>query len=481
MLYNEKGKCMSDINFDIGMVGLGVMGKNLALNMADHGFYVIGLGRDKTKVGLFDAQSESKPVRGVTDLNEFFDRLKKPRAVILLVPAGQAVDDVIEESLGPLGKGDIIIDGGNSHYTDTNRRSEMLTARGIHFLGVGVSGGEKGARFGPSMMPGGPREAYEHVRPIFEAVAAKVDNSPCVTYLGPGSAGHYVKMVHNGIEYAVMALLAETYDLLKRGLGLTPDELADLFAAWNQSEVKSFLVEIAGEVFRQPDDKSDGHLIDMIRDKAKQKGTGKWTSQDAMELQVPVPTIDSSVEMRDMSGLKEERESAARLLTFQSVKFAGDREQFKIQLHRAFHFAMISAYAQGMALLRTASEQYKYGLNLEDVASIWRGGCIIRADLLEDIRTAMKTNPQLPNLMVDPHLAGLLMERHSDLREIVRTGITLGIPVTALASSLGYFDSYRSGWLPANLIQALRDNFGSHTYERIDREGTFHTEWGKDS
>ncbi len=470
---------MNDRSFDIGMVGLGVMGRNLVLNMADRGFSVIGLDRDKSKVDALASEGKGKPVEGVTDIKQFVARLKKPRALMMLVPAGKPVDAVIEESVGLLDKDDIIIDGGNSHFTDTNRHAADLSAKGINFLGIGISGGEKGARFGPSMMPGGPETAYKRVQPIFEAVAAHIGDSPCVTYLGPGSAGHYVKMVHNGIEYAIMALLAETYDLLKRGAGLSNDELADLFAAWNQSEVKSFLVEIAEEAFRQADDKSDHRMIDMIRDRAKQKGTGKWTSQDAMELQVPVPTIDSAVEMRDMSGFKDERESASTHLKVQTGKFSSDKEGFKNQIQRAFHFAMITAYAQGMALLRAASSEYKYGLNLEDVARIWRGGCIIRADLLEDIRNAVKANPTLPNLMVDPHFAKLLVDRHQDLREIVRTGIDLGIPVASYAASLGYFDSYRSAWLPANLIQALRDNFGSHTYERIDREGTFHTHWGE--
>jgi 6-phosphogluconate dehydrogenase len=472
---------MSDRSFDIGMVGLGVMGRNFLLNMADHGFSVIGLDRDKSKVDALASEGAGKPVEGVTDIKQFVKQLKRPRALMMLVPAGKPVDAVIDESVGLLDKDDIIIDGGNSHFTDTNRHASALSAKGINFLGIGISGGEKGARFGPSMMPGGPEPAYKRVQPIFEAAAAHVDGSPCVTYLGPGSAGHYVKMVHNGIEYALMALLAETYDLLRRGVGLSNDELADLFAEWDETEVKSFLVEIAEQAFRQQDDQTEHRLIDMIRDRAKQKGTGKWTSQDAMELQVPVPTIDSAVEMRDMSGFKEERESASEHLKIHTGKFAEDKGLFKKQLHRAFHFAMITAYAQGMALLKAASEEYKYGLNLEDVARIWRGGCIIRADLLENIRTAMKTNPNLPNLMVDPHFGKILMDYHTDLRETVRTGVSLGIPVTSYASSLGYFDSYRSAWLPANLIQALRDNFGSHTYERIDRDGIFHTEWGKDA
>jgi 6-phosphogluconate dehydrogenase len=390
------------------------------------------------------------------------------------------VDAVIRDLLPHLQPGDLIIDGGNSHFDDTDLRGKMLAEKGLHFLGVGISGGESGARHGPSIMPGGPREAYERVRPIFEAVAAKVNGEPCVTYLGPGSAGHYVKMVHNGIEYGLMQLIAESYDLMKRGLGLSDDELHDVYARWNETELNGFLIEITAQIFRQVDEKTGRRLVDVILDEARQKGTGKWTSQDGMELQAPTPTIDAAVAARDLSTYKTERETASRLLGGPSPSFQGERGAFLEQLRSALYAAMILTYAQGMALLRVASQSYGYGLDLEAVARIWRGGCIIRAALLEPIRAAYRARPDLANLLLDPDLSAELVRRQGDLRAIVSHAAGLGIPAPGLMASLAYLDGYRSAWLPANLIQAQRDYFGAHTYERVDARGVFHTRWSDD-
>ncbi len=467
---------MDNRRYDLGMIGLGVMGRNLVLNMGDHGFAVAGYDKDPEKVNALNKEKGDRAIRGVNTKEEFLSLLKKPRNVMMLVPAG-AVDAVIQDLLPLLDREDLIIDGGNSHFIDTNRRAKELAEKGFHILGVGISGGEKGARYGPSMMPGGSREAYQRLKPIFEAVAAKVDGEPCVTYLGPGSAGHYVKMVHNGIEYGLIQLLAESYDLLKRGIDLNNDDLHRIYKEWDEGELESFLVEITAKIFARDDEISGKRLIDVILDAAKQKGTGMWTSQDAMELQVPQPTIDMAVVVRDMSGYKEERGEASKILTGPQPSFNGNREQFVRQLRNALYFSFISTYAQGMALLKAADQRYKYGLNPEEIAKIWRGGCIIRAGLLENIREAYDGKPSLSNLMIESHFSKTLIERQEDLRTVIRNGVQWGIPVPALSASLAYYDSYRSSWLPANLIQAQRDFFGSHTYERIDREGIFHTEW----
>jgi 6-phosphogluconate dehydrogenase len=400
---------------------------------------------------------------------------------MMLVPAGAPVDSVIKDVLPHLDKGDLIIDAGNSYFKDTDLRARNLAAKGIQFLGVGVSGGEEGARHGPSIMPGGPKEAYDRVRPIFEAAAAKVNGDPCVTWLGPGSAGHFVKMVHNGIEYGVMQLIAETYDLMKRGLGLSDDKLHDVFSAWNKGELNGYLVEITSQIFSKQDEKTGKRLIDEILDVAKQKGTGMWTSQSAMELQVPIPTIDLAVAMRDLSVFTKEREQASVIYPPSPPHFAGDLDIFLTQLGRALFAGMIIIYAQGMALLAVASEKYEYQLELEAVARIWRGGCIIRAALLEDICAAFHAQRELPNLILDHNLSHKIMERQEDLRQVVCHAAEFGLPVPGLMVSLGYLDAYRSAWLPANLIQAQRDCFGAHTYERTDAKGTFHTEWQKHS
>ncbi len=465
---------------EIGMVGLGVMGRNLVLNMADHGFSVAGYDKDPAKVAALRQESGKRDAHGAADIKEFIALLRRPRAIMMLVPAGAPVDSVIKDLLPHLDKGDLIIDAGNSYFKDTDLRAGHMLAEGIQFLGVGVSGGEEGARHGPSIMPGGPKGAYELVRPIFEAAAAKVKGEPCVTWLGPGSAGHFVKMVHNGIEYGVMQLIAETYDLMKRGLGLNDDEMREVYALWNKGELNGYLVEITSHIFSKQDEKTGKRLIDEILDVAKQKGTGMWTSQSAMELQVPIPTIDLAVAMRDVSMFAKEREQASGIYQRSQGRFTGDHEMFLTQLGRALSAGMIMTYAQGLALLVVASDKYEYHLDLEAVARIWRGGCIIRAALLEDICAAFHARRDLPNLLLDPKLSHTVIEHQEDLRQVVCWAAELGVPGPGLMVSLGYLDAYRSAWLPANIIQAQRDYFGAHTYERVDAKGTFHTEWEKE-
>jgi 6-phosphogluconate dehydrogenase len=463
--------------YEIGMVGLGVMWRNLVLNMADHGFPVAGYDKDPTKVEALREESAARSIRGAAPILDFIALLRRPRAIMMLVPAGAPVDSVIKGLLPHLDKGDLIIDAGNSYYKDTDLRARSLAAKGIHFLGVGVSGGEEGARYGPSIMPGGPKEAYERVRPVFEAAAAKFNGDPCVTWLGPGSAGHFVKMVHNGIEYGLMQLISETYDLMKRGLGLNDDELHDVFNAWTKGELNGYLMEITGHIFSQSDEKTGNRLIDEILDVAKQKGTGMWTSQSAMELQVPIPTIDLAVAMRDLSVFTKEREQADTIYQRSMRRLNSDRDTFLTQLCRALYAAMIITYAQGLALLAIASKKYEYSLDLEAVARIWQGGCIIRTVLLEDICAAFHARRDLPNLLLAPSLSHKIMEHQDCLRRVVCQAAESGVPAPGLMVSLGYLDAYRSAWLPANLIQAQRDYFGAHTYERIDAKGTFHTVW----
>ena len=469
---------MSQQGCDIGLIGLGTMGRNFVLNLADHGFAVAVYNRtaDKTK-DFMENEVGTRHIQPGYDLPEFIGHLSRPRAIILLVAAGEPVDAVLRELWPLLSPGDLIIDSGNSHFTDTNRRGRFLSGKQLDFMGLGISGGEAGARHGPSLMPGGSREGYDRVAPMLEAAAAQVKGEPCVTYLGPRSAGHYVKMVHNGIEYGLMELIVETYDLFKRGLGLTPAELAPIYERWNREELNSFLVEITAKIFTRSDDRTGRPLIDMILDKAKQKGTGMWTSWDAMDLQVPTPTIDAAVVMREMSGYKEERQIASQVLAGPSPTFTGDREGLIGRMKNALYAGMIATYAQGLALLRKASATYGYGLDLEAVARIWRGGCIIRAALLEDIRAAFKNQADLPNLLMDPRLGQEFLNRAADLREVVQMAAALGLPAPGLMATLSYFDAYRSAELPANLIQAQRDFFGAHTYERLDATGVFHTAW----
>jgi 6-phosphogluconate dehydrogenase len=462
---------------DIGIVGLGVMGRHFLWNIADHGFSVAGLDQDPQKAATLQDASKPWGILGTTSLQTFVHSLRKPRCVMLLVPAGAPVDAVLRDLLPHLEEGDLVLDGGNSHFKDTDRRSEMLSGKGISFLGVGISGGEEGARYGPCLMPGGPRSVYPRIQPILEAVAAQVDGRPCVAYLGPGSSGHFVKMVHNGIEYALMQLIAESYDLLKRGLGFNNDEIAELYRDWNKGELNGYLVEITSRILVQPDGTTGERLIDHIRDAARQKGTGAWTSQSALDLQVPATLIDTAVAMRDLSALEKERFRAVPLLQGPIPKWDGNRTEAVTQVRRALYAATIIAYAQGFALLARASSQYGYGLQLEDVARIWRGGCIIRAHLLTDLQEAFRREPSLPNPLLDPSLAAKVSDASNDLRTVVSQAARQGLPIPGLMAALSFLDSYRNERLPTHLIQAQRDYFGSHTYERIDAEGVFHTRW----
>ncbi|MEM1324833.1 MAG: NADP-dependent phosphogluconate dehydrogenase [Bacteroidota bacterium] len=465
------------MQYDFGMIGLGTMGRNFLLNVADNGFSAVGLDKDDEKARLLEEESGDRQIKGATETKEFVNSLSKPRKIMMLVPAGKVVDIVIEDLLPHLEEGDLVIDGGNSYYEDTNRREKYLKIKGIHFLGVGVSGGAKGARLGPSIMPGGEEKAYELVRPILEAVSAKVNGEPCVAYLGKHSSGQYVKMVHNGIEYGLMQLLSESYDLLKRVGGLDNDELHKVYQRWNEGKLRSFLVEITAAIFAQPDDLIDGDIIDSILDKAKQKGTGKWTSQNAMDLGIPVPTIDAAVSMRGLSSLKVERVAAEDFFGIDVPTVAVDKTAFISQVEEALYFAFIITYAQGMSLLAAASEEYEYALDMEEIAKIWRGGCIIRADLLEEMRKAYAADPKLKNLLVADAFKATLSDGHAHLRAVLTTGIKSGIPLLTFSSALAYFDAYRTARLPLNLVQAQRDYFGSHTFERTDREGIFHVEW----
>ncbi|MBD3581281.1 NADP-dependent phosphogluconate dehydrogenase [Flavobacterium selenitireducens] len=465
--------------YDFGTVGLGVMGSNILLNVADHGFSAAGLDLNPEKAALFEAAAQpGQSVFGTISPEAFAQSLTTPRAIMLLVPAGVPVDMAIESLLPHLETGDIVIDGGNSYFTDTNRRFMALKEKGIHFFGMGISGGESGARFGPSMMPGGDKQAYERLRPIFEAIAAKVNGEPCVAYLGNGSAGNYVKMVHNGIEYAIMQLISETYDLLKRGLGADDEQIQQLFADWNQGELQSFLIEITAEILKFKDEETGSLLVHVISDWARSKGTGKWTSQNAMDLQVAVPSIDAAVSMRNLSAHKQERLLASQLLqNAASDDTKTDLEPIFRSLQEAYYFAMITIYAQGLAQLAAASKEYLYEIDLQEVTKIWRGGCIIRAACLESFRKAFSDNPGLQNILLDSDIAKTLLDRQDAARTIAKLAIDKGIPAPVLLSSLSYFDGYRSAVLPTNLIQAQRDFFGAHTYERTDKEGFFHTIW----
>ncbi|HTN35843.1 MAG TPA: NADP-dependent phosphogluconate dehydrogenase [Arachidicoccus sp.] len=469
-----------DKKFDFGMIGLGVMGMNLLYNMADHGFSVIGLDLDPQKAAALEkGASEGTHVKGTTDTKTFIDELATPRKITLLVPAGKPVDAVVASLLPFLDKGDIIIDGGNSHHTDTLRRVKELAEKGFHFMGMGVSGGEKGARFGPSIMPGGDKEAYEHVRPLLEAISAKVgeNNEPCTAYMGKDAAGHYVKMVHNGIEYAIMEVISEVYDLLKNGLGYTNDQLHGLFKKWNQGRLQSFLVEITRDIFATKDPETGGYLVDMILDKAGAKGTGKWTSQDAMDAGVSIPSIDMAVSMRTISAYKEDRLKAAKLYAPVVRRIEADPSTFEAQVESALYLTTIICYAQGLSLLVKASEELKMEIPLKDVVKIWRGGCIIRSTLLETFYQAYQADPALSNILLDATIAGEVKASVEDLRKVVSEATKSGISIGAIQSSLAYLESYTSAKMPTNLIQAQRDNFGSHTYQRIDKEGIFHTEW----
>ena len=466
--------------FDFGMIGLGVMGQNLLYNMADHGFSVLGLDLDEKKAKALEAGAPAGTyVKGTTDTKTFVEGLSTPRRITLLVPAGKPVDAVVASLLPYLEKGDIIIDGGNSHYTDTLRRVKELAPKGFHFMGMGVSGGEKGARFGPSIMPGGDKEAYNHVQPLLEAISAKVgkDQEPCTAYMGKDAAGHFVKMVHNGIEYAIMEVISEVYDLLKNGLDYSNDQLHGLFAKWNEGRLSSFLIEITRDIFATKDPETGNYLVDMILDKAGAKGTGKWTSQDAMDTGVAIPSIDMAVSMRTLSAYKEDRLKAAALYQPVVHKIQEDAAKFEAQVEAALYISTIICYAQGLSLLVKASEELQMEIPLKDVVKIWRGGCIIRSTLLETFYQAYLKDPNLSNVLLDPTIAGEVKAGQQDLRDVVSQAAKSGIAIGAIQSSLAYLESFVSAKMPTNLIQAQRDNFGSHTYQRTDKEGIFHTEW----
>ena len=465
--------------YDFGLVGLGVMGRNFILNVADNGFSAFGNDLDTEKVNaLIQEGGDTDKVNASTDAKTFVAALSTPRKIMLLVPAGKIVDAVIESLLPLLDEGDIIIDGGNSFFTDTDRRDAYLAEKGIHFFGAGVSGGAKGARLGPSIMPGGNREAYQYVKPIFEAVSAKYKGEPCVAYLGPKSAGNYVKMVHNGIEYGLMQLTSEIYDLLKKGGNYTNDELHEAYSKWNSGRLQSFLVQITSEILAQDDELGEGRLVDKILDKAKQKGTGKWTSQNAMDLGIPVPSIDIAVSMREISALKDERIAADKLYDRPKVEHM-DKAALEKLAEQALYFSFIITYAQGLHQLADASKEYGYELEIAEIAKIWRAGCIIRAGLLADITEAFNADALLPNLLLSPSFIEKVQSTVAAARDLVSYAAKNGIPVPGLSNSLTYFDAYTSSRLPLNLTQAQRDYFGSHTYERVDRDGIFHTEWEK--
>ena len=470
---------MSNQQYELGLIGLGTMGQNLLMNMADSQYAVAGYDKDSSRVDELMEIAKDYKISGKYDMDSFIAVLKKPRVVILLVPAGQIVDSVISEILPYLEPGDIVIDGGNSHYVDTDRRISELESHQIQFVGMGISGGAEGARKGPSMMPGGSESSWNRVKSVFEATAATVNGEPCVAYMGRGSAGHYVKMVHNGIEYGLMELIAEAYDFMKRVLKMTNQEIGQAFNAWNNDRLESYLIEITAEIFKQKDDLESGYLIDVIRDESRQKGTGKWTSQDAMNLQVPVPGIDLAVVMRDLSGYRHERIKASEILRGPDPDDHRDNECTLDDLEKALYFAFLVTYAQGMAQLRKASSEYHYDLDMAAIARIWRGGCIIRAAMLEDFRSAYEIQPDLENLLLDKRIADSVNEMQDEIRKVAKASIDFGVPIMAISNAVAYFDSYRSERLPANLIQAQRDFFGSHTYERLDREGKFHTTWGR--
>ncbi|WP_017728576.1 NADP-dependent phosphogluconate dehydrogenase [Halalkalibacterium ligniniphilum] len=464
----------------IGVIGLAVMGKNLALNIESRGYSVAVYNRSFEKTEEFlKTEAQGKNFVGASSVEEFVNSLEKPRKILLMVKAGSPTDATIDSLKPYLEKGDILIDGGNTFFEDTIRRNKELEELGIHFIGTGVSGGEEGALKGPSIMPGGQKEAYELVKPIFEAISAKVDGDPCSTYIGPNGAGHYVKMVHNGIEYGDMQLISEAYFILKNVLGLEAQELHEVFAEWNKGELDSYLIEITADIFTKMDEDTGKPLVDVILDTAGQKGTGKWTSQSALDLGVPLPIITESVFARFISAMKEERVKASKLLKgpAEAVSFDGDKQELIEAVRKALYMSKICSYAQGFAQMRAASEEYDWNLRYGDIAMIFRGGCIIRAQFLQKIKDAYDREPQLANLLLDPYFKEIVESYQSALREVLTVAIKNGIPVPSFSSALSYYDSYRTETLPANLLQAQRDYFGAHTYERIDKEGIFHTEW----
>lgn len=462
-----------------GVIGLAVMGENLALNVERNGFPVSVYNRTAEKTDAFMAErAPGKNVKATYTLEEFVSSLERPRKILIMVKAGAPVDAVINQLKPLLEEGDVLIDGGNSLYTDTARRARDLEAAKFTFIGVGVSGGEEGALNGPSLMPGGTDTAYQALEPILTKIAAQVDDGPCVTYIGPGGAGHYVKMVHNGIEYGDMQLIAEAYDLLKNTLGLDHNQLHEVFAEWNETpELNSYLIEITADIFKKIDPDTGLPLVDLILDAAAQKGTGQWTVMSALELGVPIPTIIAAVNGRIMSSYKQERVAASKVLSGPTRSFSGDVKAFIPKIRDALYCSKMCSYAQGMALMSAASKEFSFNLNLSEIARIWKGGCIIRAGFLNKIKDAFREDPNLPNLLLAPEFKQTILDRQEAWREVVASAATLGVAVPAFSASLDYFDSYRQERLPQNLTQAQRDYFGAHTYLRTDREGVFHTDW----
>ncbi|KWB82122.1 NADP-dependent phosphogluconate dehydrogenase [Burkholderia ubonensis] len=464
----------------IGVIGLAVMGRNLALNIESRGYAVSVYNRSREKTDELIAEFPGRNLVPTYTLQEFVASLETPRRILMMVKAGTATDATIAALKPLLEKGDVLIDGGNTHFTDTIRRNQELAQSGLHFIGTGVSGGEEGALRGPSIMPGGQRDAYGLVEPILKQIAAKApsDGEPCVAYMGPDGAGHYVKMVHNGIEYGDMQLIAESYAVLKDVAGLTNDELGAVYTDWNQGELDSYLMEITSKIFGKKDDETGKHLVDVILDRAAQKGTGKWTSQNALDLGVPLPLITESVFARVLSSLKTERVAASKVLSGPSATpLQGDRAAFVEAVRRALYLSKVISYAQGFAQLRTASEEYGWNLDLGTIAKIFRAGCIIRARFLQKITDAYAKDPALANLLLDPYFQDIAANYQASLREVVIAAVKAGVPVPAFASAVAYFDSYRSERLPANLVQAQRDFFGAHTFERTDKPGSFHANW----
>lgn len=464
---------------NIGVVGMAVMGRNLAMNIESRGFTVAVYNRspDKTR-DLLETDGKGKNLVGTFSVEEFVNALEKPRKILIMVQAGAGTDATIESLLPHLDKGDIIIDGGNAHFPDTQRRSKELTEKGFHFIGAGVSGGEEGALKGPAIMPGGPEEAYRLVEPILTGISAKVNGDPCCTYIGPDGAGHYVKMVHNGIEYGDMQLICEAYQLLKDVLGLSTDELHEIFTEWNKGELDSYLIEITADIFSQKDPETGKPMVDVILDAAGQKGTGKWTSQSALDLGVPLSIITESVFSRFLSAIKEERVAASKVLNGPKTQpFQGDKAAFIESIRKALFASKICSYAQGFAQMRAASEEYGWNLRYGDIAMIFRGGCIIRARFLQNIKDAYDRDAGLRNLLLDEYFKGVVENYQDAWREVVATAVRYGIPVPSFSSALAYYDSYRSERLPANLLQAQRDYFGAHTFKRLDKEGVFHHDW----
>ena len=463
----------------IGVVGMAVMGKNLALNIESRGYSVALYNRTGSKTEEVLAENPDKNLLGTYSVEEFIQSIERPRRIVMMVQAGHGTDATIQSLLPHLDQGDILIDGGNTFFEDTIRRSKELADSGINFIGTGVSGGEEGALKGPSIMPGGQKEAYELVAPILEQISAKAeDGTPCVVYIGPDGAGHYVKMVHNGIEYGDMQLIAESYDLMQNILGLSVDEMAETFSEWNKGELDSFLIEITADILTRKDDLGTGKpIVDVILDAAGNKGTGKWTSQSALDLGVPLPLITESVFARYISAYKEERVAASEILSKPNFEYTGDKAELVEKIRQALYFSKIMSYAQGFAQLRTASKEYDWNLPFGEIAKIWREGCIIRARFLQKITDAYEREEDLATLLLDDYFKEITEKYQQSVRDVVSLAVQAGVPVPTFSSAIAYFDSYRSKRLPANLIQAQRDYFGAHTYERTDREGIFHYSW----